>query len=192
MVWIHGPQEYRIGSAEEIRQRLERRPEGPVLYEIQTKPGSDELVEKLDGLKPVRHVALINNPGGTVAELLNDFGKSGVLSIRRESRVVADMPEKQSTHIVRLWAYNTILDDCTSGDPVRVERACERGIRYSLVTPVTGAVVLETERQFKEAGLEPVPIDTVPTVPEPEMWLLLICAGGIILVGITVKVVRGR
>jgi len=41
------------------------------------------------------------------------------------------------------------------------------------VTPVSGAVVLETAAQYRAAGLEPVNPGTVPTIPEPEMVVLV-------------------
>ena len=53
--------------------------------------------------------------------------------------------------------------------------------RYQLVTPVTGAVVLETEQQYRENGLKPVDAGTVPTIPEPEMVVLLIVAGAFLI-----------
>ena len=47
--------------------------------------------------------------------------------------------------------------------------------RYRLVTPVSGAVVLETQQQYDESRLTPVSQAqaTVPTVPEPHEWALL-------------------
>jgi hypothetical protein len=45
---------------------------------------------------------------------------------------------------------------------------------------VSGAVVLETKQQYDEAGLEPVPPGSVPTIPEPETWLLIIVALGVL------------
>jgi hypothetical protein len=51
--------------------------------------------------------------------------------------------------------------------------------RYQLVTPVTGAVVLETAQQYDESRLTPVTPATVPTIPEPHEWALILiaCAG---------------
>jgi hypothetical protein len=43
-----------------------------------------------------------------------------------------------------------------------------------LVTSVSGAVVLETKQQFDAAGLTPVDPATVPTIPEPGTWALLV------------------
>jgi hypothetical protein len=50
--------------------------------------------------------------------------------------------------------------------------------RYHLVTPVSGAVVLETQQQYDESRLTPVSQAqaTVPTVPEPHEWALLLVA----------------
>ena len=48
--------------------------------------------------------------------------------------------------------------------------------RYRLVTPVSGAVVLETQQQYDESRLTPVSSATVPTVPEPHEWALMLIA----------------
>jgi hypothetical protein len=50
-------------------------------------------------------------------------------------------------------------------------------VHYQLVTPVSGAVVLETAEQYRAAGLQPVDAGTVPTIPEPEMVILVAIAG---------------
>jgi hypothetical protein len=44
------------------------------------------------------------------------------------------------------------------------------------VTAISGAVVLETQQQFQQAGLQPAASDTVPTVPEPGVVALMIVA----------------
>jgi hypothetical protein len=41
---------------------------------------------------------------------------------------------------------------------------------------VSGAVVLESQAQYDAAGLQPVPEGTVPTIPEPEEWALIVVA----------------
>ena len=46
--------------------------------------------------------------------------------------------------------------------------------RYHLVTPVSGAVVLESQAQYDEAGLTPADGSQVPTVPEPGTWALIL------------------
>ena len=59
------------------------------------------------------------------------------------------------------------------GSAANRETALNRAVVYQLVTPVSGAVVLETEQQYRDAELTPVPPGTVPSVPEPEIWMLI-------------------
>jgi hypothetical protein len=47
---------------------------------------------------------------------------------------------------------------------------------YQLVTPVSGAVVLETRRQYDESKLKPADPDSVPDLPEPAVWIMLLSA----------------
>ena len=79
-----------------------------------------------------------------------------------------------SDHIARLWANERVLELMRSrGD--RAE-AVALATRYRLVTPVSGAVVLETKQQYEAAQLKPVDQATVPTLPEPHEWALIIIA----------------
>jgi hypothetical protein len=55
---------------------------------------------------------------------------------------------------------------------------------YQLVTPVSGAVVLETAAQYAANGLTPVDAATVPTVPEPETVALLAMAALVVIAAI--------
>ena len=50
------------------------------------------------------------------------------------------------------------------------------------MTPVSGAVVLENDQQYKDAGLEPPGDVAVPTIPEPEVWALLLVALAVVSV----------
>jgi hypothetical protein len=77
---------------------------------------------------------------------------------------------KLSSHVVRLWARDEIQRLAASRS---VAEAVKLAGQYQLVTPVSGAVVLETKAQFERAGLEPVSSDSVPTVPEPGTLALL-------------------
>ena len=53
---------------------------------------------------------------------------------------------------------------------------------YQLVTPVSGAVVLENAQQYEEAGLTPSSASDSPrVVPEPGTWVLLILGAVVIL-----------
>jgi hypothetical protein len=77
-----------------------------------------------------------------------------------------------------LWGSQAVAD--APGD--KRTAAVELARRLNIVTPVSGAVVLETDAEYGANGL-PVPgAADVPTVPEPGFWALLaivalLCAG---------------
>lgn len=84
-------------------------------------------------------------------------------------------------YLAKLWAADEtqrLIEAHQSGD------AANLAIRFRVVTPVSGAVVLETREQYKAAGLDPDNPDNnamVPTAPEPEEWLLIFLSAGAIL-----------
>jgi len=84
-----------------------------------------------------------------------------------------------SDHIARLWASERVLELMRANPSGNCSAAVALATEYRLVTPVSGAVVLETKQQYDEASLTPVSQATVPTVPEPHEWALLLiaCAG---------------
>ena len=92
-----------------------------------------------------------------------------------------------SRHIERLWAAQEV-------DALRASKRVSEAIRLAskqqLVTPVTGAVVLETIEQYKEMGLTPVMVDTVPGIPEPSTIVLMLL--GILVCLGRLKIIRLR
>ncbi|MBX7173195.1 MAG: hypothetical protein K1X72_19655 [Pyrinomonadaceae bacterium] len=87
--------------------------------------------------------------------------------------------KQTSKHLIRLWAndeVSRILDQ--ENDE---KKAIELAQKYQLVTPVTGAVVLETQAQYDQFGLKPVEKNSVPTIPEPETYLLIAVVLGVFL-----------
>lgn len=75
-----------------------------------------------------------------------------------------------SQHVTRLWARDEVRRLIKQR---RQPAAAELAGKSQLVTPVSGAVVLENLTQFTEHGLTPVDPQTVPSVPEPGTWALL-------------------
>jgi hypothetical protein len=78
--------------------------------------------------------------------------------------------------LARAWAADAVENPTVvMTDAARAELAA----RYQMVTPFSGAVVLETQAQYDEFGLTPADGDAtphVPNVPEPSSSLLVILA----------------
>jgi hypothetical protein len=186
IVWVHGPQPILMDSAEELRQRFERSPTPPVLIEVQTQPGPNRVLEKLDGFKAVRSLLRLGDLGEDLGRLFAGWsGGAGLLELVRErvAGTSAGNPGAEtSMHLARLWAADEVSRLCAKR---HFDEATQLAARYQLVTPVSGAVVLETRDQYKRAGLEPVAPQTVPTVPEPS-------AGVLLLLGLVLLAARRR
>jgi NADPH-dependent ferric siderophore reductase len=179
IVWIHGPAPVLFTSVEMLAQKWERRPDNPRLYEFQVANGPNLIVPKLDGIAAIQSVPSFGAPAQDLQRLfaLWKGEDKPILSLSsfkfKNRKTVSDLPENShqtSTHLARLWAYEEILKLIASKDR---QKAIEIATRYQLVTPVSGAVVLETQAQYDEAGLKPADAAKVPTIPEPETWLLI-------------------
>ena len=189
VVWIHQPQPVALSSDSGLRQRLERAAAPVRLMEIQTRNGPDRIVEKLDGLGSVEHVVRLGSLRSDFDRLLSRWtGKSPAFVLIRE--LVAETEAADGTrvgsHIERLWARDEAMH--LAGRRER-DAAVKLAAENQLVTPLTGAVVLETREQYDRHNLKPADPTTVPAVPEPQTWLLM---GAGMLAGATRRWFRRR
>jgi len=178
IVWIHGPQPLASQSTGALWQRFERRASQVAFYDLALERGPNEITQQLKGINAVPTLGSVSDdlrklfsqwqPGTKQTVMLRErrSGSSGSSSLPQSSRT--------SQHLVRLWAADEVA--ALSADPARNMAAVTLATHYQLVTPVSGAVVLETREQYKDAGLEPVPPGSVPTIPEPETWAMILVA----------------
>jgi len=180
MVWIHGPQPVLLEASEELRQRFEHRGGHPLLYEIQTATGPNRIAEKLDGLASVIAAPRLGKLSDDLARLFNNWrGKSIQLAREcsgRDHPAAALGGKETSLHLARLWARDEVL---RLAGARQFNQAMQLAERYQLVTPLSGAVVLETKAQYDRAGLKPAEPALVPVVPEPQTRILMLL--GIVL-----------
>jgi hypothetical protein len=173
LLWIHGPQPVLLETTEALLQRLERRPVRPAWYDLQVRPGPNLIGEKLDGIATPVSLQLED-----LERLISSWQPGARQIVLRRERIKAQSAgalraaEKTSDHLARLWANDEVARLMLS--PGARAGAVKLAQQYQLVTPVSGAVVLETRRQYDEAGLEPVAAGSVPTIPEPQTWALII------------------
>lgn len=181
ILWIHEPQAVSVTEASvltNLKQRWQRRPEGPRLLDLQTRKGNDVAAAELPRTPGITSVLRM---GKVSQELEKSFARwkaqTPQYNIVRSRRPIGktsqlDKAKQTSSHLARLWAFDQVQALLESSE--NTEKAAALASTYQLVTPVTGAVVLETKEQYQQAGLEPVKQNSVPTIPEPEEWLLMI------------------
>jgi hypothetical protein len=173
IVWIHGPQPIEFYDSEaQLVQYLERTGKRlPMLIRYQSTPGRSLALEGQSWFETARIVAPSGNAGTDLTELFNDLTSTG--KKWQVSRNEATGIGVGSPHIVRLWGADKIAKDGLYRDEERTA-AIELANKLNIITPISGAVVLETEEDYKRNGL-PVPsADKVPSVPEPHEWALII------------------
>jgi hypothetical protein len=178
LLWAHGPQPVRFrGSADRLEQastRLSRLPKF-VLYSME--PGPNGLLPDVPwawsaGSLP-KTASLQADLEGFFSRLSN---QTSAWSVQRSLDAAADGLPKGSDHIARVWASDRVLELMRADPAHNRAAAVALAAKYQLVTPVSGAVVLETNRQYDESRLTPVSQATVPTVPEPHEWALALIA----------------
>ena len=187
VLWLHDTQPLESKSTEALRQRWERRPNGPALYGYQFDSGPDRLTEKLEGVAAFHAVAALRGADLDWTTLLDAWaGRAPWLACERrltpDTNGAPSDALAASLHLARLWAADEILRLAgTRNTDVRA-KAMGLACTWQLVTPLSGAVVLENEEQYRQANLKPVDPDSTPDmVPEPGTLALLGLSGGLLL-----------
>lgn len=190
ILWIHATQPVLLSGIEELAHSWERRPDRPLLYDYQVGDGPDRIAEQL---APINAFQPIPNYGSLTTDLPRLFSEwTGATPIYRYDRARQDgleqlegIPEG-SSHIARLWANEEVLRLAGSIHVDDIRRAIDLAVTYHLVTPVSGAVVLETAAQYQQSGLSPIDAQDAPHVsPEPGT-IIMLCIGGTIMI-ITIR-----
>jgi hypothetical protein len=184
VLWLHGAQDTVLSDPEPLRNFWKRRPGAAPLYALPVVPGRHVIVNRLNGAPEFQS---LRGPVDLVAGRLTSGGTETVLVRERVPAARNREGHRTSAHLARLWAFDEVLRLASAGADGR-QQALELAREFQLVTPVSGAVVLETKAQYDAAGLKPVATSTVPTVPEPETWALL----GVALAVIVIAVHRRR
>jgi len=176
VLWIHGTVPVLLGDPQSISQRLQRgEGSGARLVDLQVVDGPHLAGKEWSSQALYEALPRLGSVGDDLKRFLGEW--AGEAPVRRwrmerseDSTRVGDA--RASSHLVRLWARDRITH-------LRRHRKTAEAValagRWQLVTPVSGAVVLETKAQYQAAGLTPVdPLTTPAIVPEPETWALMV------------------
>lgn len=180
VVWIHGPQTWSFDAAERLRQVMERERSAQIL-EYQIGHGPHRLIEKMDNLPGFISVPAFDSPEKDLARLFASLNGAPAWTAERQitEQIDPDL-HRADDHLERLYALDCIQADLIDGDS-DVSEALALALKHHLVTPVSGAVVLETQAQYNAADLKPVDSTDVPNVPEPGSLMLIIFAALLLL-----------
>ncbi len=183
VLWIHGPQPYLFEQPERVRQVLERSAGRVTLFELQTTPGRNRVVEALEGAPGFTKPTNMGDLNATLRHQFKEWSGASLFRATRRAEARSDpggspAALQTSVHLARLWAYDEVERLALEGNR---KQALELARAHKLVTSISGAVVLETAAQYAESGLVPPTGENVPSVPEPAFWALIGCALGFLL-----------
>lgn len=179
VLWIHGPQPMLIEPVDALKQRVEQFTGGPKLMHLHLGRGNNVVVEELEHF--ARAEAVPMTPAGSdVKAALKSLFASWAADAKHwrfvrtaDGKPAGDGAKSGDIQIVRLWAneqVHALAARPPLGQSSRAPEATALAVRHHLVTPVSGAVVLETQQQFDAAGLTPVTAIPLP----PAVWMIVL------------------
>jgi hypothetical protein len=178
IVWIHAAQPVLLQPVTPLVHWLERGAQ-VTLYDLAVVNGPNRLVEQMGTtvacLKAVPRFGSVSDDLKRLLAQLTGQAKDYRLE---RTRVEGESPAKPkaSSHLARLWAAGQASVLAKTGVAADLAQAVKLAAAFQLVTPVTGAVVLENQKQYEESKLHPADPDAVSNIPEPATWILLLTA----------------
>ncbi len=181
VIWVHGSLPSSI-RRELAFEQIMRRGVNPV--HIHTLAVSGDLNSLVSDLASMRYFTP-HAPTGDIKEDLSLIvsrihrgyrAKDNTIALggRAISGMAFELNESaEVTHPYRLYMYSRIMGEWYNTGEAS-EELIKQAIGTRIVTPVTGAVVLENQDQYERADLDPsVGAENIPKIPEPEFYILL-------------------
>jgi hypothetical protein len=160
ILWLHGPQPVKIEKTEALADLLRQNQSNLTLYELQMENGPNRTAEALDGIANVSRIPIIISTEAALKEFFSQLagGGSGEYEMSFEktnaSKVSAlSKTEKSTIDLSPLWANQEIAKLRDMGATDKSKYAVEIAKQYRVVTPVSGAVVLESDKDYRRFGL---------------------------------------
>jgi hypothetical protein len=176
VVWLHGVQPIRFDSQNALEQRVKYGVHKPALVVVDLVGGSNRVLEQLSKASRVAKQSRPDLSSGLQLEEVLRVPQDTYEWTRIDSKPVQG--EEVWGQLVRWGAW------CKLRYAEKVDEVVDEAAHYQLVTPHSGAVVLESQEQYDEHGLKAIDPNTapeVPNIPEPSSVLMLL-TGGLCLV----------
>jgi hypothetical protein len=169
LLWIHGPQPVAFArSRARLEQLLERRRDLPRLVRYQPRAGPAFALAN-PWFDHAAEAVPSGNAARDLASSIGDLAGGVRWRVTRTASAAANGPAS-SLHVARLWGAQEIG---AAAEPRDRAKSVALAHRLNIVTPVSGAVVLERDDEYKANGLAVPGAADVPTVPEPGFWIML-------------------
>ena len=174
VVWLHGPQAVELSAGEALMQLMERGTHRPDIYDVEMVPGPNRLSDQLGKGGLLKRGPTLFDANEDLRKFIEGLlaGGEEISPAWRRAQDEAELEGKRVwDQLARSWA----MERSESQDADKALTAA----KYQLVTPVSGAVVLETMEQFQQHGLEPVDVSaapSIPNIPEPSGVMLFLMA----------------
>lgn len=182
VIALYAPQPFEFETTFENRQYFTRRYNNQNIYRFVNSNSYDVVESSLKNHEVFQNQPRYSDLKTDVESLLKQLNEEKQsFKYVREAIAKADVSgaKETSKHLIRLWANDEVRRIIEEENDEK--KAVALAQKYQLVTPVTGAVVLETQQQYDQFGLKPVDKNSVPTIPEPETYLLIIVVLGVFL-----------
>ncbi len=187
ILWIHAPYPVELSSTEALRQRLFRDAvshpgEGVQLLSLSVHPGPNRIEEAVGDFPNMENVPQLVSLSETLKYAARNLRiGDGLRNYRIEDERVNMTPDEvittTSRHLVRLAVHEKVRSLARSIEKADVRQAQDLAVKTRLVTPVSGAVVLERAEQYGQYSLDPwADEEAIPAIPEPEEWALIMVA----------------
>ncbi len=181
ILWLHGPQAMR--SRDVGAELLPEMNGGRFVHALRIAAGVNRVATDLRGRSALSEPwAPGDTPAARADALLTTwFGTSPaprlhIGSVRAGAQVVERVPCTLPHALAALWAHQEV-----ASLRMPVGHATALASQYRIVTPLTGAVVLETDEDYERAGLS-ADGRGAPSVPEPAEWAIVVLVAGALLV----------
>ncbi|MEM7391527.1 MAG: VIT domain-containing protein, partial [Verrucomicrobiota bacterium] len=189
ILWLHATQPVEMSNSGSLVQAWDRYPTRPAIYDMQFGEGPNQVLKQLYDVADVKRVYDFGHPEAALDRLFGAWSGNRVPLGLTYSVIDTNNDlfpgARASDHLARLWAFNRVNELTESNRDEAVRLAMD----HRLITRVTGAVVLETQQQYANAGLEPVDKSSVPSMaaPEPDTFIYLVLG-----FGLAMRVLRGK